>query len=81
MNNFKINNIVSEEYTTRVTSMSKSLIDHVLGDFGGKIDCKVNVRNSAISDHKLSLGISRFLYKFIGRGWIMKSGLWITKKV
>ena len=55
VSNFKINNLVSEEFATRVTRVSKSLIDHVLSDYSGRLDCKVNVKENALSDHKLIL--------------------------
>ena len=50
-----INNTISEECATRVNSLSKSLIDHVLSDYSSNLNCKVNVKENAFSDHKLIL--------------------------
>lgn len=55
LNNFKINNSINEECATRVNSLSKSLIDHVLSDYSSKLSCKVKVKENALSDHKLIL--------------------------
>lgn len=43
--------------------MSNTLIDHVLSNYSGKIDCNFSVMDSAISDHKLLRNIKAQVHK------------------
>lgn len=52
-NGFKIHNMVSEEYATRVTEASKSIIDHILSTNNINICDPVKVEDISLSDHRL----------------------------
>lgn len=57
LSNFKIHNVITEENATRVTSNTKSIIDHVLSDRFSNLSCRVTIVNTSLSDHK-SLSIT-----------------------
>ena len=56
INNFKIINTILEEHATRVTDYTKTIIDHVLLDFGSSgLVGTLDVKPSLLSDHNLIL--------------------------
>lgn len=67
INNFKINNTITNENATRVTVNNQSIIDHVLSDLGSKIVTEdVKICYNSLSDHnRLSFKINynRKIYK------------------
>ncbi len=60
INNFKINNTITNENATRVTVNSQSIIDHVLSDLGSKMVTEdVKIYYNSLSDHnRLSFKIT-----------------------
>lgn len=51
MNAYRIENRLSKENATRVTDKTASILDHIITN--QKLDCKINMEDHSISDHKI----------------------------